>query len=91
MNTATASKDRFSRQMALTKAQLGVSTIDDCVRLVTAADSFDELKNTLDTYAPKFYGKAQTTAEDMARKRVVSAFNSWAKRSGRTARAFIAA
>lgn len=91
MNTATAPKDRFTRQMALTKAQLGVSTIDDCVRLVTAADSFDELKGTLETFAPKFYGTAQTTAEDIARKRVVFAFNGWAERTGRTARAFISA
>lgn len=65
-------------------------TIDDCVRLVTAADSFDELKQTLETYAPKFYVKPSTTAERMAQRRVVSAFNAWAEREGRQARAFIA-
>lgn len=72
-----------------TKAQLGVQTIDDCVRLVTAADSFDELKQTLPTYAPKFYWRPTTTAEVYAQRRVVSAFNAWAERSGREARAFI--
>lgn len=65
-------------------------SIDDCVRLVTAADSFDELKQTLPTYAPKFYVKPTTSAEALAQKRVVTAFNAWAERSGRAARAFIA-
>lgn len=65
-------------------------SIDDCVRLVTAADSFAELKDTLPTYAAKFYVKATTTAEAQAQKRVVSAFNAWAERDGRSARAFIA-
>jgi hypothetical protein len=65
-------------------------TIDDCVRLVTAADSFEELKNTLPTYAPKFYAKPTTTDEANAQKRVVDAFNAWAEREGRPARAFIA-
>lgn len=65
-------------------------SIDDCVRLVTAADSFDELKQTLETYAPKFYVKPSTTAERLAQRRVVSAFNAWAEREGRQARAFIA-
>ncbi len=65
-------------------------TIDDCVRLVTAADSFDELKQTLSTYAPKFYAKPTTSAEALAQRRVVAAFNAWAERSGREARAFIA-
>lgn len=73
----------------LTKADLGVATIDDCVRLVTAFESFAELKNTLPTYAPKFYTKAATTAEQFAQRRVVSAFNAWAEREGRAARAFI--
>lgn len=74
---------------SITKAQLGVATIDDCVRLVTAFDSFSELHSTQATYAPKFYTAAVTTAEQIAQRRVVSAFNAWAEREGRSARAFI--
>lgn len=74
----------------ITKAQLGVQTIDDCVKLVTCFDSFAALKGTLETYAPKFYVRPVTTAEAYAQKRVVSAFNAWAEREGRAARAFIA-
>lgn len=73
----------------LTKADLGVQTIDECVRMVTAFDSFADLKDTQPTYAPKFYTRATTTAESIAQRRVVSAFNAWAERSGREARAFI--
>ena len=73
----------------LTKASLGVATIDDCVRLVTAFNSFADLKDTQPTYAPKFYTRATTTAEKIAQRRVVSAFNAWAERVGREARAFI--
>ncbi len=73
----------------LTKADLGVATIDDCVRLVTAFSSFDDLKDTQPHYAPKFYTRATTTAEQYAQRRVVSAFNAWAEREGRAARAFI--
>lgn len=73
----------------LTKAALGVATIDDCVRLVTAFDSFADLRDTQAHYAPKFYARATTTAERYAQQRVVSAFNAWAEREGRTARAFI--
>lgn len=73
----------------ITKADLGVATIDDCVRLVTAFDSFADLKDTQPTYAPKFYTRATTTAEQFAQRRVVSAFNAWAERKGRSARAFI--
>ena len=65
-------------------------TIDDCVRLVTAADSFDELKGTLPTYAPKFYSKATSSDQANAQRRVVAAFNAWATREGREARAFFA-
>lgn len=65
-------------------------TIDDCVRLVTAFYGFDDLKQTLPTYAPKFYAKPTTSAEALAQRRVVAAFNAWAERSGREARAFIA-
>lgn len=64
-------------------------SLDDCVRMVTAADSFEELKQTLPTYAPKFYVPPATTAEDLAQRRVVAAFNAWAERDGRKARAFI--
>lgn len=74
---------------ALTKAALGVATIDDCVRLVTAFSSFSDLKDTQAHYAPKFYTRATTTAEQIARRRVVSAFNAWADRVGRPNRAFI--
>ncbi len=74
---------------ALTKADLGVQTIDDCTRLVCCGMNFDELKQTLPTYAPKFYWRPTTTAEAYAQRRVVSAFNAWAARSGREARAFI--
>lgn len=63
--------------------------IDDCVRMVTAFSSFADLKDTQPTYAPKFYTRATTTAEAFAQRRVVSAFNAWAERSGREARAFI--
>lgn len=70
-----------------TRAQLGVQTIDDCVRMVTAFDSFADLKDTQATYAPTFYGKPTTTAERLARRRVVSAFNAWAEREGRERRA----
>lgn len=75
---------------ALTKAALGVATIDDCVRMVTCFDGFAALKDTQSTYAPKFYSRATTTAERYAQQRVVSAFNAWAEREGRAARAFIA-
>lgn len=73
----------------ITKADLGVATIDDCVRLVTAFSSFDDLKDTQAHYAPKFYTRATTTAEQIAQRRVVSAFNAWAERVGRPNRAFI--
>lgn len=76
--------------MNVTKADLGVKTIDDCVRAVTAFDSFEDLKQTQPTYAPKFYARATTTAESIAQRRVVDAFNAWAEREGRAARAFIA-
>jgi hypothetical protein len=65
-------------------------TIDDCVRCVTCFDSFEELKQTLPTYAPKFYAKPATTDDANAQRRVVAAFNAWAEREGRAARAFIA-
>lgn len=73
----------------LTKAQLGVQTIDDCVKLVTAFNSFADLKDTQPTWAPKFYSRPTTTAEAYAQRRVVSAFNAWAEREGRQARAFL--
>lgn len=59
-------------------------TIDDCVRAVTAFDSFDDLKNTSRTYAPSFYpGLHNSMAEVSAMERVCSAFNAWAERDGR--------
>lgn len=79
----------MSQAGQITKAALGVATIDDCVRLVTAFSSFSDLKDTQPTYAPKFYTRAVTTAEAIAQRRVVSAFNAWAEREGRAARAFI--
>lgn len=65
-------------------------TIDDCVKLVTAFSSFQELKDTQPTYAPKFYGRPSTTDEANAQKRVVASFNAYAEREGRPVRAFIA-
>lgn len=73
----------------ITKAALGVATIDDCVRLVTAFSSFADLQDTQAHYAPKFYTRATTAAEQIAQRRVVSAFNAWAERVGRPNRAFI--
>ncbi len=65
-------------------------TIDDCVRMVTAFSSFEDLKDTQATYAPKFYSRPTTTDEANAQRRVVAAFNAWAQRTGRAARAYIA-
>lgn len=63
-------------------------TLDECVRAVTAFDSFEDLKNTNSSYAPSFYpGKANTMAELDAMGRVCKAFNAWAGRVGRTRRA----
>lgn len=63
-------------------------TIDECVRLVTSFDGWSDLTSSLPTYAPKFYGRPTTTLEVLARRRVVSAFNAFAERSGRAVRAF---
>ena len=71
----------------ITRADLGVATIDDCVRTVTAFGSFADLQASEPTYAPVFYGKPSTTAERLARVRVVGAFNAWAARIGRERRA----
>lgn len=65
-------------------------TLDECVRLVTCAESFEELTETLPAYAPKFYVKPTTSAERLAQRRIVASFNAWAERTGREARAFIA-
>ena len=87
----TAQGSNVNRNTTLTKADLGVKTIDDCVRKVTCFESFSELKNTQATYAPKFYVRPATTAQKYAQGRVLSAFNAWAAREGRATRAFIAA
>lgn len=59
-------------------------SIDDCVRAVTAFDSFKDLQNTAPSYAPSFYpGRHNSLAEITAMERVCSAFNAWAKRAGR--------
>ena len=84
-------KQMGHQRFGLTRAQLGVSTIDDCVRACTAFSSFDDLQKTELTYAPTFYGKPYTTAEGLARVRVVSAFNAWAERVGRERRAEVRA
>jgi hypothetical protein len=64
------------------------ATIDGAVRLVTAFHSFADLQDTAATYYPKFYGRAQTKAELIARAIVVEAFNEWAAKVGRLAIAF---
>jgi hypothetical protein len=55
-------------------------TLDECVRAVTAASSFDDLKDTLPSYAPTFYARRFTADELAAARRVTSAFNAWAAR-----------
>ena len=66
-----------------------VKTIDDCVRLVTAFTSFEDMKATEPTYAPTFYLRGTTMVEREAQRRVVAAFNAWAAREGRARRAEI--
>jgi len=64
------------------------ATIDDCVRKVTAFESFEDLQNTEPSYAPSFYPtKAYSMAEISAMERVCGAFNAWAEREGRERRA----
>lgn len=55
-------------------------TIDECVRMVTACDSFADLKDTLPTYAPTFYARRFSKEEIAAASRVTAAFNAWASR-----------
>lgn len=63
-------------------------SIDDCVRAVTAFESFEDLQATEPSYAPSFYpGRANSMAEISAMRRVCSAFNAWAEREGRGRRA----
>lgn len=64
-----------------------VQTLDDCVRLVTAFQSFDDLKATASTYAPTFYWRGLTSVEVAAAYRVANSFNAWAARAGRARRA----
>lgn len=63
------------------------ATIDEAVRAVTAFGSFADLKDSLPTYAPTFYARRAPTAERALMERVAGAFNAWAERVGRTARA----
>lgn len=64
------------------------ATIDECVRKVTAFESFEDLQNTEPSYAPSFYpNKANSMMEVAAMERVCVAFNAWAERVGRTRRA----
>lgn len=65
-----------------------IPSIDECVRAVTAFNSFEDLKATSESYAPTFYpGKAYGPADILAMKRVAAAFNAWAARVGRKRRA----
>lgn len=62
--------------------------IDECVRKVTAFESFEDLQNTEPSYAPSFYpSKANSMMEVAAMERVCGAFNAWADRVGRVRRA----
>jgi hypothetical protein len=66
-------------------------TIDECVRLVTAFNSFADLQDTQASYAPKFYARPMTTLEAKAQHRVALAFNAWVEREQLARpRAFIA-
>jgi hypothetical protein len=64
-------------------------SIDECVRAVTAFDSFQDLQSTESSYAPSFYPSKRHTsmAEVSAMERVCRAFNAWAERAGRERRA----
>lgn len=62
-------------------------SLDDCVRMVSAFRSFDDLKDSAPTYAPTFYRRGMAPAEVLAAKRVCEAFNAWAAREGRERRA----
>ena len=69
---------------AVAQQPAAVEDIDACVRKVTAASSFDDLKNTLPSYAPSFYPGRSSTREDVATMhRVAAAWNAWAARVGR--------
>ena len=54
--------------------------IDECVRRVTACESFAELKATQPSYAPVFYARSFTQDQLAAARRVAAAFNAWATR-----------
>lgn len=63
-------------------------SIDECVRSVTAFESFEDMTNTCSGYAPTFYpGRDSGPGEIVAMERVCVAFNAWAERVGRTRRA----
>jgi hypothetical protein len=57
-----------------------IRTLDECVRMVTAFKSFDDLKDTQPSYAPTIYARGFAHDEKVAARRVVSAFNAWAGR-----------
>jgi hypothetical protein len=67
--------------------QAEAKSLDDCVRMVTAFRSFDDMKASQPTYAPTFYRRGMSHAEQVAQKRVAAAFNAWAVREGRERRA----
>lgn len=63
-----------------TETSTRIPTIDECVRMVTACDSFADLKDTLPSYAPTFYARRFSKDELAAARRVSEAFNAWASR-----------
>ena len=67
--------------MPQTQPELPHLSIDECVRMVTAFESFDDLKATQPTYAPTFYARRFCTVERTAARRVTEAFNAWAGRT----------
>lgn len=73
--------------MPSTVAVTPTVTLDEAVRAVTAFDSFADLKATQPSYAPTFYTRNAPTPERALMVRVTVAFNAWAARVGRAARA----
>lgn len=56
------------------------TTLDGCVRLVSACGSFADLQDTQPSYAPTFYRHGLTKPQIVAAHRVTAAFNAWASR-----------
>lgn len=67
-------------------AKREAKTLDECVRMVTAFDSFVDLKSTEPSYAPVIYTRGFSVQERQAASRVVAAFNAWAGRDGNRTR-----